>query len=386
MSTAAYSHAQDGTLTAPFWPPLTVEELRSVLRFYPGLAAHPQLLTVSPRPFSAASVVRVGQRRIFVKRHARAVRSAEGLYEEHAFMAHLRARGANVPRVLADNAGATAIELNEWTYEVHELPAGIDLYQDSISWTPFFHAAHARQAGRALAQLHLAAQGFDAPARTGRTLVAGFSIFSAQNPSDALESYVSARPALRAHVQRTDWLAEAMHLLAPFQAELLPLLPALTPLWTHNDLHPSNLFWSSSSANARVTAVIDFGLCDRTCAVHDTAHAIERSIVEWLMLVQSPHAPDSVPVHFDHLSALLDGYESIRPLTPAERVALAPVIALCHAEFALSEADYFLRVLHSEEEAHYACPAYLLDHARWWRGAGGKLLDAIRRWAEAKAK
>ena len=385
-ATAAYSHAQDGTLTAPVWPPLTVEELRGVLRFYPGLSGHPQLLSVSPRPFSAASVVRAGQRRIFVKRHARAVRTAAGLYEEHAFMAHLRAHGASVPRVLADNTGTTAIELNGWTYEVHELPTGIDLYQDAISWTPFFHAAHAHAAGRALAHLHLVAQGFNAPARIGRPLVAGFSIFAAQNPHDALESYVSARPALHAYVQSTDWLAETMRLLAPFHAELRPLLPALTPLWTHNDLHPSNLFWSASGARADVTAVIDFGLSDRTNAVHDLAHAIERSIVEWLALVERPDEPEQVPIHFDHLSALLDGYESLRPLSTHERAALAPMAALCHAEFALSEADYFLSVLRSEEEAHYACPAYLLDHARWWRGAGRKLLDAIRRWAEAPAK
>ncbi len=68
----------------------------------------------------------------------------------------------------------------------------------------------------------------------------------------------------------------------PFHADLAPLLPALTPLWTHNDLHASNLFWSESGPNARATAIIDFGLADRTNAVHDLAHAIERNIVEWL--------------------------------------------------------------------------------------------------------
>jgi Ser/Thr protein kinase RdoA (MazF antagonist) len=127
--------------------------------------------------------------------------------------------------------------------------------------------------------------------------------------------------------------------------------------------------------------VIDFGLCDCTNAVHDLAHAIERSIVEWLVLVNDPQHPARVPVQRDHLRALLAGYELVRPLSSAEASALAPMLALCHAEFALSEADYFLSVLHSEEKAYMACEGYLLSHAQWWRGPGGTVLDELRAWA-----
>jgi hypothetical protein len=94
-----------------------------------------------------------------------------------------------------------------------------------------------------------------------------------------------------------------------------------------------------------------------------------------------------VPVHLDHLHALLDGYESVRPLSDEEAAALAPMTALCHAEFALSEADYFLGVLHSEEKGAMACDGWLVGHARWFRSAGGKkLLDAIRRWAASASR
>jgi Ser/Thr protein kinase RdoA (MazF antagonist) len=87
-------------------------------------------------------------------------------------------------------------------------------------------------------------------------------------------------------------------------------------------------------------------------------------------------------VHIDHLYALLDGYESVRPLSEEEAAALKPMTALCHAEFALTEADYFLGVLHSEEKARVCTAGYLASHARWFRGAGGrKLLDAIGHWA-----
>ena len=40
---------------------------------------------MSPRPFSAASVVKANGRRAFVKRHHRNVRDKEGLLEEHRF-------------------------------------------------------------------------------------------------------------------------------------------------------------------------------------------------------------------------------------------------------------------------------------------------------------
>ena len=240
--------------------------------------------------------------------------------------------------------------------------------------------------GKAMARMHRAAEGYDAPVRRGRPLVAGFTIFASRDPRAEFDGYVEARPALGQYLAARNCREEALELLAPFHEELLPLLPVLKPLWTHNDLHPSNLFWSDEGSDAEVTAVIDFGLCDRTNAVHDLAHAIERSIVEWLVLVNDPAHPESVPAHLDHLFALLDGYESMRRLTDREARALAPMLALCHAEFALSETDYFLNVLHSSEKAGYACEGYLLAHARWWHGAGAHLLDAVRAWAESRAE
>ena len=381
---AAITHGLDGTLVAPDWPPLTLGEVRELLRNYPALGTPEKLLTVSPRPLSAASVVATGREPVFVKRHHCAVRNVEALMEEHRFVAHLRAKGIAVPHVFSAATGQTAIQVGAWTYEVHESAGGVDLYQDAISWTPFCSAEHAYAAGQALARCHLASRGYVAPSRQGRQLVAGFTIFASSRPTKEFDRYVAQRPALSAYLGTHTCRDEALALLSPFHAELLPLLPALETLWTHNDWHPSNLLWSDASTNAHPVGVIDFGLADRTNAVHDLAHAIERSIVDWLALVNDPAHPGDVAVHYDHLFALLDGYESVRTLSREESLALAPMLALCHAEFALSETDYFLSVLHSEQKAWYACEGYLVLHAQWFRGAGEKLLDALRTWARTR--
>ena len=79
----------------------------------------------------------------------------------------------------------------------------MDLYEDALSWTPFRTAAHAHSAGQALARLHLAAQGFAAPRRKPRPLVASFTIFAAQDPQAEMERYLAARPALAGNAGST---------------------------------------------------------------------------------------------------------------------------------------------------------------------------------------
>jgi Ser/Thr protein kinase RdoA (MazF antagonist) len=382
MSTTAKAHGLDGSLMEPDWPPLTLSEVRALLDLFPGCCEPIEILSVSPRPFSAASVVATESGRVFIKRHHRTVRDREGLLEEHSFLKHLREHGGQVPGVFAAPSGETAIESGEWTFEVHEALPGVDIYEEALSWTPFRSTSHARSAGEALARLHLASRGFDAPLRKAQPLVAGFTIFAEDDAGAAMARYLDARPALAGDAVAREGCREALELLAPFHAQLRPHLSSLKPLWTHNDPHASNLLWSDASDNARAVAVIDFGLADRTNAVHDLAQAIERNIVEWLELGPGLEDADSVPVHIDHLEAMLDGYESVRPLTDAEAAALAPMTALCHAEFALSEADYYGGVLHSEEKARVASIDYLVGHARWFGGADGqKLLDAIQGWA-----
>jgi len=331
-------------------------------------------------------VVETPRGRVFVKRHYRSVRDVAGLLEEHRLIAHLEPRcGGLVAPVLVDADGETALSSGEWTYEVHALARGVDVYEQALSWTPFLSSGHALAAGRALAQLHQAAQGYAAPARKLQPLVTSFTIFAGDHrtPLQRMEDYLENRPLLRQYVEERDWRASFDELLMPLYGKLEPWLKYLTPLWTHNDFHASNLTWSGAQEDAEVRGVIDFGLADRTNAVHDLATAIERNVIEWLRMDEA----GADLSHMDHLDALLAGYEELRPLSYEEAHALVGMLPLVHCEFALSETDYFLSILHSNEKAFLAYEGYFLAHARWFVGSQGRrLLDHLRRWAEGRAR
>jgi len=367
---------------APDWARLTLTEVNRLLQHYPSLGQASELIWHSPRPFSAGVIAQLDAGRIFIKRYDRRVRDIDALGEEHRFIAHLRAAGLPVVDVIADAGGVSAVAMADSSYEVHRVAPGVDVYREALSWSPFLSSAHAVAAGRALAQLHCAASAYDAPARSAQTLVSSFTIFNSADPLAQMQRYIDARPALANYLVAHPWREQVRHTLMPFYVLFEPFIGRLPELWTHNDWHASNLLWSDAGPQAVVRSVLDFGLCDRTCALHDLATAIERNIVEWLAI-----AGDSgnhlERVHFDLLDALLDGYETLRPLSAIESAALPALLPLVHAEFALSEVDYFHGVVHTVDNAALAYDGYFLGHAAWFNTpAGQALLDHLRRRAE----
>jgi Ser/Thr protein kinase RdoA (MazF antagonist) len=394
------THGLQGSLEEPDWPQLTLAETDWLLRQYPGIDGAKRILSISPRPFSSASVAETEHGAVFVKRHHRSVRDREGLLEEHRLMAFLSKAtwldgNKLVQSPLRRADGESALEEGEWTYEVHPLATGVDVYEQALSWTPFFSVDHARAAGRALASLHCASEGYAAAARPARQLVTSFTIFAGEgaggdvasdnrdnSPYKRMESYLECRPLLRDYAERRDWRESFRELLTPLYDNLRPWLRYLRPLWTHNDFHASNLMWSGDGGHTRVTGIIDFGLADVTNVVHDLATAIERNIIEWLRMDE----PETNILHLDHLDALLEGYEELCPLSYEQAQALAAMLPLVHCEFALSETDYFLSVLSSEAKAFLAYEGYFLAHAQWFlSGQGQRLLEHLAEWASRPA-
>lgn len=362
-----YTHGMGTGLEAPSWPAITREEAEAVLARFPEAGGLQALDWHSPRPFSSAALAHTDRGELFLKRHSARLRSPAGLADEHAFITHLAARGQQVADLLVADTGATALAIGDWTWEIHRKAVGLDLYRDRQSWTPFFTLDHARGAGAALARLHLAARGFDAPARPVQPLVASLSILTAPDPLAAARAYVAARPGLAAYLAGRDWERELAEMFATLGAQdLAPDLAAQAPLWTHNDWHPSNLLWSEAGA---VATVLDFGLADRTCALHDLATALERIAVRWLEI--GGDAPIAEP---EAALALLSGYDSVLPLTADDRALLARLLPLVHVEFAMSEADYFHGVLGRAQDADLAWDGFLLGHGAWFTGQEGRAL------------
>lgn len=426
-----WAHGMDAGRATPDWPRLQANELEVLARHFPALKGAKRLLWHSPRPFSASARVQTENGEIFVKRHHRSVRDLASLLEEHRFLEHLRARAMPVPTVLADHDGCTAIAADHWTFEVHAAAPGVDAYRDAHSWTPARSVTHALSLGRALARLHLAADGFDAPARTPRPLMASFDIVGSEQLPQALAQFVALRPALAEFLGASGGLAPILEALTPAHTALRPLLRDLSALWIHNDWHASNLFWTDRSLEARVRAVIDFGLCNRGCAVVDLATALERNTISWLDLADDaadgggatgrvtrtgmawggvtregviesgtlnggvreigeakggavPGGAAQGGASIGNLllaQALLDGYCAVRHLSAAEREALPLLMSLAHVEYALSEVDYFHGIVANDSNARLAYPKFLLGHARWFAGRHGReYLAGLRKW------
>jgi Ser/Thr protein kinase RdoA (MazF antagonist) len=368
-------HGMGKELAEPDWSPLTTAEIRSLLARYDpsdldGPAQEAEVAWRSPRPMSAAGLVRWPGRRhrpLFVKRHDPRVRTAGQLAAEHAFAAYLRDQGLPVPAVLRTRRGATAVPLSGAVYEVHQAVAGTDLYRDAVSWSPFRTLGHAHAAGAALARLHRAAAGFGRPGRPQAVLVATCEVVTSPDPVAAVAGMLGRRPGLARYLNQRRWDSDLARCHVPVIGRAAPLLAPLARRWGHGDWHPSNLTWTSSGGTAEVAGVFDVGLANRTFAVHDLATALERSTVAWLDLPGTGRATADT----DAMDALLDGYESVRPLSPQEAAALPEVLPVVHVEYALSEIEYFADVVAAPALAGLAYDGYLLGHTRWFQGPEG---------------
>lgn len=313
---------------------------------------------------------------VFIKRHHASVRSVAQLTAEHALAGHLRDRGVPVPAVLRARDGSTAPRSGDFLYEVHEAAAGVDLYRDAVSWSPFTSLHHARAAGAALARLHAAAADFPLPERAPAALMGSAAVVAAPDPLAELSRFTGRLPALAGYLSRRPWRQDLDRYLRAPIGRAAPLLRALPRQWGHGDWHPSNLTWTTSSRDADVAGVLDLGLANRTLAVHDLAISLERATVPWLDLVESGRAQADL----DAVDALLDGYEAIRPLTGLEATALPEVLPVVHVEFALTEIEYFAGIVRSPQNADLAYESYLLGHAHWFAGPDGTaVLDHLRR-------
>ncbi|WP_414492078.1 phosphotransferase enzyme family protein [Stenotrophomonas maltophilia] len=351
------------------WHPISAAEIAWLRQQFAQLGADSTPRWHSPRPLSAAAIVDSVDVAVFVKRHHHSVRSAACLEEEHRFIAHLAAAGVPVVQVLSATDGRTAVEQGEWTFELHAVGVGEDVYRDAVSWSLLTDVAQAREAGRMLATLHRAATGYHAPQRSTHLLVARDDLIRADDPIAAIKAGLHERPGLGRYLARIPWEAQLRREVLPWHAGLAERLRDEPHLWAHNDWHVSNLLWR----DGKVSTVLDFGLASPTSALFDLATAIERNAVAWLELERGVDA-----VRIDIALALLEGYRQVLPLSAARVHLLADLLPMVHFDFALSEVEYFEGVTGSTANADVAWQPFMLGHPAWFHSAPGQaLLQAL---------
>lgn len=353
-------HGLAGDSEPAHWPSLRFEEVSELISDFADVGTAQQITWHSPRPLSAACLVQCTHAIVFVKRHHHTIRTVDTLEEEHRFIDHVRAAGMPVPAVIRDSAGHSATAIGDWVYEVHEGAIGTDIYRDTMSWVPPASTQHACTAGAMLGRMHLASSDYRAPQRHTHILVARSELLCAVDPIAMLDAQLSQRPALAEYLRQRDWKNDLSIILAPWHTAVQPSLSQQTRLWTHGDWHVSNLCWSSANDDARITAIVDFGLAAATFALFDLATAIERNAIRWLQLERGAEA-----VHADIACALIRGYRQQHVLDADAVHVLADLIPLVHMDFALSEVEYF-NLLADTHKADMAYDTFLRGHAAWF--------------------
>ena len=294
MTASPRAHGMDGTLVAPDWPPLTLAEVRPLLAQFPALGEPLAHYFRQPAP--------VFRRRR--RRHSRTPASSSNAITHRARSRRL-ARGASIPCASARSrrTGAPRVCVRSGRNRNHNSatgptrstrsPPGIDLYEDAISWTPF--RTRPTRIPRARRW-----RVFILPRKVLPPRPASRAHWSPASPSSPpsirprrMERYLAARPHSLSHAAVRACAEQALELLAPFHAELAATAArARAALDAQRPARLQSLLVSDPMrSDARATAIIDFGLADRTNAVHDLAHAIERNIVEWLVARQRSRAP-----------------------------------------------------------------------------------------------
>ena len=213
-------------------------------------------------------------------------------------MEHLAARGVSCPTPVRDNEGRNLKELAG-------RPAALVTFLEGF-WVRRPATVHCAAVGRALAELHMGAQGF-ALKRANALGLAGW------------------RPLYERFADRADEIAPD---LGPLIGSELRSLEAHWPKGLptgviHADLFPDNVFFLGD----RLSGLIDFYFACNDALAYDIAVCLNAWCFE-----------KDLSFNITKGRALLRGYEELRQLTPAEREAMPQLARGAALRFLLTRA------------------------------------------------
>ncbi|SFV36884.1 homoserine kinase [Hyphomicrobium facile] len=201
-------------------------------------------------------------------------------------MEHLSAAGVTCPLPVRDKSGRV---LNELAGR----QAALITFLEGV-WPKRPKVVHALELGKALARMHIAGEGF--PLKRANALgLAGW------------------RPLFDKFSSRTEEICDGLHdLIADELRYLERSWPKDLPQGViHADLFPDNVFFVEDG----LSGIIDFYFACNDAFAYDIAVCLNA----WCFDAKSQYEPQKG-------AALLAGYNSVRPLTDAERAAM-PVLA-----------------------------------------------------------
>ncbi len=199
-------------------------------------------------------------------------------------MQYLAGRGLNCPLPVSDRSGHALRSLAD-------RPAAITTFLPGVSATQL-DAGLCLELGKALARLHLAGEGYDAVRPNALSPAAwGPLLESCGDSGDVLSSGLTAEVRVALQKVEAAW----------------PSPEALPRGQIHADLFPDNVFFQ----NGQVSGLIDFYFACTDFLAYDLAICLNA----WCFRDEKTFEPS-------FSAAILQGYESVRPLSEAEKVTL----------------------------------------------------------------
>jgi Ser/Thr protein kinase RdoA (MazF antagonist) len=350
-----------------YWVPISAAEVEGVLG--PGariLASHRRWLFAVARCRTAAGAA------LYVKRQPPMGRSLDQLRWQHRLTNHLADRGVPAARAL------DVIQRDGMWYELIQPAAGRDVYTGTDTWEPFQCAAHVQAAGAMLARMHAAGRGFGPLTPQPQ---AGFVVQLGavrDDPVTAVRELAGARPAVADYLRGQTWEAGIESAYGELFDRLRPVLSELPVRPLHGDWQTNNLFFAGEA----VSGIIDFHQADCGPRILDLAVAVERNCFFWNRI----SGGDDCAWDAGHAGRLIAAYDAVGGLEPAERAALADVLAACQFEYGISFLDYYWGVESDRDKADWAWHTFVLGHARWWGTQAGRAAhELIAQAAQAAA-
>ncbi|MCL9983069.1 MAG: homoserine kinase [Erythrobacter sp.] len=247
---------------------------------------------------------------------------------------HLAGKGCPVPRTMHDRSGASYRMVEGKAAALIEFLPGVSPTRPT--------AAQARSVGAVLARLHLAARDFPLARANGMDFAASAAILDACTAA----RLATIHPDLPA-------MLDPAHQAAALDLSGLPASQ------THTDLFPDNVLMLGE----QVTGLIDFYFACTGPMVLDLAvtHAA------WCFDRDNRYLPALG-------AALVEGYESVRPLESAERELFADVAKGACLRFVASRAEDWLDTP-DDALVTRKDPMQFVERWRFYEKAGARLLD-----------